>query len=248
MSEDACEDACETAAARALLAPAGRLRAAINCGNPALAARASDGALTGVSVDLARAFAAALSVDLDLVAYDGAGKVVEAAGAGVWDIAFLAVDPKRGETLVYTRPYLRLEAVFVTREAAAFRAPGDLDRDGVAIAVGRGGAYALHLERAFARARLVAFETSDAAPAGFLAEGLDAAAGLRQPIEAFMRATPGLRVIEPAFMTIAQAVALPRAAAVALGWVERELARVEADGFVRAALRRAGQDPALAAV
>ncbi|QLP96608.1 MAG: transporter substrate-binding domain-containing protein [Rhodoblastus sp.] len=244
MSED---DVRALAAARALLAPAGRLRAAINCGNPVLATRADDGALTGVSVDLARAFAARLAVRLDLLAYDGAGKVVEEAGAGVWDVAFLAVDPKRGETLVYTRPYVRLEAVFVTRAQAALRAPDDLDRDGVAIAVGRGGAYALHLERAFARARLVAFETSDAAPAGFLAEGLDAAAGLRQPIEAFMRATPGLRVIEPAFMSIAQAVALPRARAAAIDWLQDALDSLSDAGFVRAALARAGQDEALAA-
>lgn len=233
---------------RARLAPGGRLRAAINCGNPVLAARAADGALAGVSVDLARAFAAALAADLDLVGYDGAGQVVASAGAGVWDLAFLAVDPKRGESLVYTRPYVRIEAVFATRETADFASPQLLDREGVVIGVGDGAAYALHLARAFGRASLRRYPTSAAALPAILADKLDAGAGVRQPVEAFVRATPGLRVIEPAFMTIAQAVALPRASAPALGWIERELARLEADGFVREALRRAGQDPALAAL
>src|SRR5690349_16058574 len=78
------------------LAPAGRLRAAINLGNPVLAQR--DGATDeprGVSVDLARELARRLSVPVELVVYDAAGKVAAAAGTGAWDVAFLAIDPAR---------------------------------------------------------------------------------------------------------------------------------------------------------
>jgi polar amino acid transport system substrate-binding protein len=233
--------------ARAILAPEGRLRAAINCGNPVLARRAADGSLSGVSVELAHAFAQALGVGLETIPYDGAGGVVADAGADAWDVAFLAVDPARGESLAYTRPYVRIEASFLVREDAPFAAPGDLDRAGVTIGVGTGAAYALHLGRAFSRATLRRYPTSAAAPPALLADGLDAAAGVRQPVEAFARAHPGLRVIEPAFMQIAQAVATPRAKAAAIGWLERELDRLAAQGFFGAALARAGQDPALAA-
>ena len=236
------------AAARAILAPQGRLRAAINCGNPVLASRAADGALSGVSVDLARAFAGRLGVGLDLIAYDGAGAVVEAAGGDVWDMAFLAVDPKRGETLSYSKPYVRIEAVFLVRCDAPFAAPSDLDRAGVTIGVGQGAAYDLHLTRAFTRARLRRYPTSAAVPPAILADGLDAGAGIRQPAEAFVRATPGLRAIEPAFMTIAQAVAVPKTKGGALAWLQDELDRLAREGFIRAALRRAGQDEGLAAV
>lgn len=235
------------AAARAILAPQGRLRAAINCGNPVLASRAADGALSGVSVELARAFAAGLGVGLDLIAYDGAGAVVEAAGGEVWDMAFLAVDPKRGETLSYSKPYVRIEAVFLVRCDAPFTAPGDLDRAGVTIGVGQGAAYDLHLARTFTHAQLRRYPTSAAVPPAILADGLDAGAGVRQPAEAFVRATPGLRTIEPAFMTIAQAVAVPKAKGAALAWLQGELDRLAREGFIRAALRRAGQDEGLAA-
>lgn len=236
--------------ARSELAPGGRLRAAINCGNPVLARRGGDGAVAGVTVDLASAFARALGVALDLIPYDGAGAVVSDANADRWDVAFLAIDPKRGETLGYTRPYVNIEGVFAVRSDAPFKAPGDLDRAGVTIGVGEGAAYDLHLSRAFSNAAFRRYRTSAAVLPAILADGLDAGAGVRQPIEAFARATPGLRVIAEPFMTIAQAVAVPRAKAGAEAapvWLQGELDRLAREGFIRAALKRAGQDEGLAA-
>ncbi|MFL5311215.1 MAG: hypothetical protein ACJ79H_12255, partial [Myxococcales bacterium] len=75
------------------VAPTGRLRAAINFGNPVLAQRDEATAEPrGVSVDLARELGRRLGVPVDLVGYDAAGKVVEAVKSGAWDVAFLAVD------------------------------------------------------------------------------------------------------------------------------------------------------------
>src|SRR5829696_1367734 len=85
------------------LAPTGKLRAAINYGNPVLAQRdpaSSD--LRGVSVDLARELARRLGVDVTLVPFDAAGKVFEAAKGGAWDVGFLAVDPVRAADIAFT--------------------------------------------------------------------------------------------------------------------------------------------------
>ncbi|MEG2632308.1 MAG: ABC transporter substrate-binding protein, partial [Comamonas sp.] len=55
--------------------PTGVLRAAINLGNPILAhADPVTGVPGGVSVDLARALAGRLGVELELVVFDAAGK------------------------------------------------------------------------------------------------------------------------------------------------------------------------------
>src|SRR5579862_671988 len=78
------------------LAPTGKLRAAINFGNPVLALKdATTGEPHGVSVDLARELAKRLGVPVELVFYDAAGKVAADATKGAWDIAFLAIDPDR---------------------------------------------------------------------------------------------------------------------------------------------------------
>ena len=78
------------------LAPSGVLRAAINFGNIVLAQKdPAGGEPRGVSAELARVLARRLGVPLDYVAFEAAGKVVDALKAGAWDIAFLAIDPVR---------------------------------------------------------------------------------------------------------------------------------------------------------
>src|SRR5690606_1327396 len=74
---------------RAELLSTGKLRAAINFGNPVLAQCGSQGEPQGVSVALARQAAERLGVELEFVTFEGAGKVVEAAPNKVWDIGFL---------------------------------------------------------------------------------------------------------------------------------------------------------------
>ena len=60
-------------------APTGKLRASINLGNPILANKhPQTGEPFGVSIDLARALAKQLGVDIELVVFDAAGKSVEA--------------------------------------------------------------------------------------------------------------------------------------------------------------------------
>jgi polar amino acid transport system substrate-binding protein len=66
-----------TASILAAFTPTGKLRAAINLGNPILAAACEDGGARGVSVDLAREFARVLGVDLELVVVDAAAKSVD---------------------------------------------------------------------------------------------------------------------------------------------------------------------------
>src|SRR3954470_12264002 len=65
-------------AVRADIAPAGKLRAAINYGNPVLATRGANGEPQGVSVDLAREAARRLAIPVELVPLQGAGLAVEA--------------------------------------------------------------------------------------------------------------------------------------------------------------------------
>ena len=60
------------------LVPSGKLRAAINGGNVVLVQKDAAGAVTGITVDLARELAHRLGVSADLVEYEAAGKVTDA--------------------------------------------------------------------------------------------------------------------------------------------------------------------------
>jgi polar amino acid transport system substrate-binding protein len=230
------------------LAPTGRLRAAINTGNPVLAQKdAGSGELRGVSVDLARELARRLGVEPTLVPFDAAGKVFEAAKAGAWDVAFLAVDPVRAAEIAFTSPYVLIEGTYMVPQDSPLRTIGDVDREGVRIAVGRGSAYDLYLTRAIKKAELVRTPTSAGAVELFVRERLEAAAGVKQPLVDYARTDPSVRVIEGRFMAIEQAMGTQRGRDAGLGYLDAFIDEMKARGFIAEALARSKQPDAVVA-
>jgi polar amino acid transport system substrate-binding protein len=82
----------------------------------------------------------------------------------------------------------------------------------------------------------------------FREEGLEVVAGIRQPLARAVDADPTLRLVEPAFMQIRQAIAARRALPMAARqFMTSVIGELRADGFVAQSLERSGQDPAVAA-
>jgi len=142
------------------LAPTGTLRAAINFGNPVLAAKDPTGAPAGISADLARELARRLGVAIVFVPYDAAGKVVEGLKSAAWDICFLAIDPLRAADISFTPPYVVIEGVYLVADASAIRSIADVDRPDTRIGVIVGSAYDLYLSRELKHATIVRAESS----------------------------------------------------------------------------------------
>lgn len=230
------------------LAPHGRIRAAINFGNPVLAQKHPQTAeAQGASVDLARELAHRLGVPLELITFDGAGKVFEALKTSSWDVAFLAIDPVRALEISFTPPYVLIEGTYIVREDSALHSIEDFDRKGVRIAVGRGAAYELFLARSLKEAQLVRAETSAGALELFLDQGLEAAAGVKQPLIAFAKRHPRLRVIDGRFTAIEQAMGTPKGRETGAQYLTRFIEEMKASGFVASALARSGQHEAAVA-
>lgn len=223
------------------LAPQGVLHAAINYGNPVLAQRAADGSAKGVSVELAQALADELGVSLQLHTFDAAGKVFAALEEDTWRVAFLAIEPVRAEQIAFSDPYVIIEGTYLVAVDAPYQRVADLDQPGVTIAVGNGAAYDLFLSRTLQQATLQRADTSAAAIDVFLEGHLDAAAGVRQPLQKAAEATSGYRVLDDAFTSIRQAMAVPRAHQAAAAYVQSFIDAKKTDGFVRAALVASGQ-------
>jgi polar amino acid transport system substrate-binding protein len=225
------------------LAPTGTLRAAINLGNPVLAQGPATSP-TGVTVDIARELGARLDVPVELVCSDAARDSFEAINQGRADICFLAIDPAREETVAFTPPYAVIEGVFAVSDDSAITSAAGVDRPGVRVGVKQGSAYDLFLSRTLAHAQVIRGEEGVAV---FTQRHLEVAAGLRQPIEAFATAHPGVRVLEPRFMEIRQAVGTTRARrGETLDFLHGVVEELKANGFIVESLRRAGrQDAAL---
>ena len=221
-------------------APSGRLRAAINLGNPILAQRDAAGQPKGVSEDLARALGQRLGVPVELVPFTSAGRVVEAVKEAKVDIAFVAIDPVRGADMLQTPPYVIIEGADLVKNESPIRRNEDVDRPGNRIMVGAGSAYDLYLTRELKAAKLVKAPTSPAVVDTFLAQGVEVAAGVKQQLQADAKRLPGLRLLDGRFMVIQQAMGLPRGRDHGARYVSTFVEEMKASGFVAQALARHG--------
>jgi polar amino acid transport system substrate-binding protein len=233
---------------RSELAPTGTLRAAINFGNPVLAQKdPATGEPRGVSVDLARELGRRLNVPVELVTYDAAGKVFDALKTGAWDIAFLAIDPARASEISFTAPYVIIEGTYMVPADSSLRTIGDVDRDGVRVAVGNKSAYDLYLTRTLKRAKIVRAPTSPAAIEIFLTDKLEAAAGVKQPLLQFAKTNPKMRVMDGRFMVIEQAMGTPKGREAGARYLRQFVEEMKASGFVARGLEKSGQADATVA-
>lgn len=225
-----------------MLAPAGRLRASINIGNRVLARRDTPtDQPCGVSIDMARALAERLGVEIEFVVFDSASQSVEAVASDQADIGFFAIDPKRGETIAFTDAYLNIEGWYAVRQDSAIRAIDEVDRPGTRVAVGRGSAYDLFLSRELEHAEIVRAPNPQTVTPLFIEHNLDVVAGVRQQLELDMQRYPGLRLLPERFMVIRQAMGLARRRGdEALAYLSAFVEDLKATSFVEQALARHG--------
>lgn len=226
------------------LAPTGTLRAAINLGNPVLAHGTPTGPC-GVTVDIARELGRRLGLPVELVCYDAAREAFAALQRDRADICFVAIEPARATSVAFTSPYAVLEGVYAVPEDSSIASAPDVDRPGIRVGVKEGSAYDLFLSRTLTKAQVV--PGTDGVTV-FTERRLEVASGIRGPMEDFAATHVGIRLLQPPFMAIRQAVATTRARHVAtLGFLHSFIEELKAEGFIAEALHRAGRRDATVA-
>jgi polar amino acid transport system substrate-binding protein len=224
------------------LAPTGKLRAAINYGNPVLAQKEPNGEPRGISVDLAAALAKRLGVPVEYVPFQAAGKSFEAVADGSVDIGFIAIDPVRAAKADFTAPYAVIEGTYMVPKDSPLKDVGDVDKPGVRIGIGLASVYDLYLTRTLKNATLVRAKVGGAS-AGipvFIEGKLEAAAGVRQALDAYAKDHPEMRVMNGAFQQIRQAMTMPKGRPAGLAYLKAFVEEMKASGFVADGLKRSG--------
>ena len=227
--------------ARTQLAPGGKLRAAINFGNPVLAVKDPRTAeLRGVTVELSRELARRIGATVELVGYDTVAKLVDGLKAGEWDVAFLAVDPARAGDVAFTTPYMEVEVTYLVPNPSDIRNASQVDRPSIRIAVQARNAADLFLARELKHASLMR-AADEAGAFGILEAGsAQAYASNRQRLLSVVDAKPGYRVVDGRFSAILHAAAVPTGRTAAAIYLHAFIEDVKASGFVRRAIDESG--------
>ena len=228
-------------AARAQLAPTGKLRAGMNLGNTLFTTKdAATGELRGVSVDLMRELASRLDVPVEFVVHATPGDVADAAQKGTWDVAILAIEQSRAQTIAFSPPISEIEATYAVRKDSPLRSIEQVDAPGIRISAPEKAGYELYLARTLRSATLVRAKSTQASIDLFNDRRADALAGLKPMLLAAMNKMPDARLLEGKFMAVNHGLGVPRERGAAAEFLKLFVQEMNASGFIARSIERHG--------
>ena len=221
------------------LAGTGALRAGINMSNGLLVTgMTAAGDPQGVAPDMAAEIANRLKVPVAYVKFDRPSKLADAAGTNAWDIGLIGAEPARAEKIAFTKAYCEIQATYLVREGSPLQSVADVDRPGSRIAVRAGSAYDLWLTRNLKHATLLRSDTADGPFDQFVAEGLDALAGLRPALISEAGKLPGARILPGNFTAVQQAIGTLKSNTAGAAFLRDFVEEAKRTGFVARLIER----------
>ncbi len=219
--------------ALAELAPGGKLRVGINHGNFLIVTPGSPfGAPKGIAPDLALELARRAGVTIEFVGFDAAGKLADAVKNGQVDVGFLGNEPQRADVIAFSPAYVELPVTYLVPAGSPIQRIGDVDREGVRVAVSARSAYDLYLTRHLKHARLARAEGIPASAKLFAAEKLEALAGLKPGLMEEARKLPGARVLDGQVTAVQQSIGAPKNRQAAAAYLRAFIEDVKRSGLV----------------
>ena len=227
-------------AAKAELAPTGKLRAGINFQNVLLTTLGPNGEQGGVAVEFARELARRLAVALEIIPYKSAGSLADAVSTGAWDISVLGDEPQRAAVIAFATPLTEIHATYLVPPGSPIRSIAEVDRPGVRIVSPAKSAYDLYLSRTIKNAQLVQIAGTANAQKHFAQEKLDALAGLRPVLLEFAPTLPGSRILDGNFTTVRHTVGTPKGRDAAAAYLRDMVEDVKASGLLAQWIEKSG--------
>lgn len=225
------------------LAPTGTLRGGIVLA-PAPSAffvvKGDDGTPRGVTVDLLRAFAAALKLPLDMQFYANSGQVTDAVASGTCDIAFVPRDATREGKVYFGPAYYFIASTYLVPAGSAIQAIDEVNRAGVRIVAIANTTTARSAARTAPLASVEEVASVDLMTARAQKGEGDAFALSHDSFVGMLPQVPGARVLPGQFQKTGVSVAVPKGRTRALRLASRFLEDAKSSGLVRRALDAAG--------
>jgi len=222
------------------LVGAGKLRVGIGVVAPHWAVKdPQTGELRGVAVDIARALARRIGIELVAVEYPSPPAVLGGLKDSAWDVGFLAIDPSRAAVVDFSPPYLQIDATYLVPDGSSIRNVADADQPGVRIAVTSKSVEEIVLSRSLKRAELRSVDTISAGFDLLRAKNADVLAAPRPALLPLSSRLPGSRVLADRFHAAFGAMAVPKGQAARLAYIAEFVEEAKASGLVQRAIEGA---------
>ena len=222
------------------LVRAGKLRVGVGVVAPHWAVKdPQTGQLRGVAVDIARALARRLRVELVAVEYPSPPAVLGGLKDSAWDVGFLAIDPSRATVVDFSSPHLQIDATYLVPDGSSIRNVTDADQPGVRVAVTSKSVEEIVLSRSLKRAELRSVDTISAGFDLLRAKNADVLAAPRPALLPLSSRLPGSRVLADRFHAAFGAMAVPKGQTARLAYIAEFVEEAKASGLVQRAIEGA---------
>jgi polar amino acid transport system substrate-binding protein len=232
--------------ARDVLAPTGKLRAALYPGTPTSILDPSEHEPRGVGYELGKALASQLGVPYEPVIYPKNADVLEAVKTGNADVAFTNASPARRQEMDFGPPFLLIELGYLVPPGSSLSTSADIDQSGRRIGVTANSTSDATLSRDLKNAVVVRAVTVGSG-AELLASGkIDAFATNKATLFEMAEKVPGSRVLPDRWGEERHAVAVPKGREQGAAFIKDFTEQAVASGLVKSAIERAGLRGAMA--
>lgn len=232
------------------IAPTGKLRGGVVVAPAAsafFATKQGTDDVRGVTVDLLRAFAAALQLPLVLQVYSNSGQVTDSVANAECDVAFMPQDSERAKKVDFGPAYYYIESTYLVPAGSTIQSIDEVNRPGVRIVAIANTTTARSARRTAPNAEVTEVPSVDQMTEMARKGEGDAFALSHDSFAGLLPKLPGARVLAGNFQQTGIAVAVPKGRAASLKIMSGLLDTAKKSGVVRHALDAAGFKDAVVA-
>jgi polar amino acid transport system substrate-binding protein len=198
------------------------------------------GDLRSVWVEIARALAARVGVEVVLLERPTPPEAVACLKAAACDLLFLPFDARAADVGDFSHPIFQFDYTLLVPAHSVIRTIADADRPGIRIAAVRNHASTVTLSGLLKQAALVYAETPQPTFDLLHSGQADVMASTRNALLAFSDQLPGSRVLEDRYGANINRMVVPKGKAGWLAYVSEFVEEAKASGLVEKAIARAG--------
>ena len=194
----------------------------------------------GVWVEIARALAGRIGVQVVLLEHPTPPQVVDCLKSGACDVVFLPFDSRAAEVGAFSSPFIEFDFTYLVPAGSLIQSIANADRSGIRIAVVRNHASTAALNRVLKKAKLVYAETPDLTFDMLRTGDADVMASARSTLLEYSTKLPGSRVLKDRYGATLNRLVVPKDQLGWLDYINEFVEEAKASGLVQQAIDRAG--------
>jgi polar amino acid transport system substrate-binding protein len=230
-----------TAEARQALAPTGKLRVALQRGNPLNVIQDPvSGEMRGVGFDLGKELARRIRMPFEPVLYPSVGALLDAGKSSAWDVAFVGFSSERAVDWDFSAPHLEVEFGYLVPAGSPISTIAAVDRPGIRVAVQEKSGPDRFFSRTLKNVVILRASSNPGAVEAVKSGNADVMGSIKPILFELSTQLPGSRVLDGRPGIDPHAMAMPKGRDRGTAYGRRFIEDAKSEGLVNAAIHRAG--------